>query len=603
MTNDVYHTVKRFCQQLQPIWLMLSLLSLSSPAMAQHCKVAIQALPDFCDPNSSTITLTAVPTTTPDPPYTYIWSTGATTQTITVPNVVGLITVTVINASGCPASAFYFIPGPMEPFAYFGHCFTCCPGDIQLLEAWWTNYVAPPNITYLWSTGETTPSIETSIPGYYSVSITDPANGCTTVVGGDVFYLDAAEVEIDGPATLCSGQTATLSTIGGPFSYYEWLPNGETTPTIDVSMPGTYIVIATQDGVDCPGRDTIVIEPGSTNIPPPELSGPAELCSGQSGTITVDNANDYTGFSWSTGQTTPAITITVAGTYTVTVTDGGGCTTSASFIVDPGSSTMNITGNTMPETSCTTPNGAVDITVTPSGTYDYDWSNGETSQDINNLTSGNYTVTVTDPGGCTATASFTISSSLTIPTLNAGITSSSCSQSNGAIDLSITPAGTYTFIWSNGAITEDIPNLTSITYSVTVTSTSNGCTATASYTVPNINPPITITGNTIPYSSCTSPNGAIDITPSPSGTYTFTWSNGAVTEDLIALTAGSYTVTVSAGGTCTQNATFVVPNTTANPVLTSTPTRCHLWPEQWCHSTQYHAGRHLYLPLVQWKHD
>ena len=248
-----------------------SILILPDIAQAQHCKVAIQALPNFCDPNSDVITLTVVPTTAPDPPYTYIWSTGATTQTITVPNVVGLITVTVINASGCPASAFYFL--------------------------------APPNITYLWSTGETTPTIETSIPGYYDVTITDPANGCTTVVGGDVFYNEAPDVEIDGPATLCSGQTATLSTFGGPFSYFEWLPNGETTPTIEVSQPGTYIVIVIEDGVFCSASDTIMIEPGSGNIPPPQFSGPAELCPGANGTITIINENDYTDFLWNIGLT------------------------------------------------------------------------------------------------------------------------------------------------------------------------------------------------------------------------------------------------------------------------------------------------------------
>ncbi|HQW27111.1 MAG TPA: hypothetical protein PLV75_14170, partial [Saprospiraceae bacterium] len=99
--------MKSVSLQLRFILPLLAIIILPAMGKAQHCKVAIQALPNFCDPNSDVITLTVVPTTDPDPPYTYIWSTGATTQTITVPNVVGLITVTVINASGCPASAFY----------------------------------------------------------------------------------------------------------------------------------------------------------------------------------------------------------------------------------------------------------------------------------------------------------------------------------------------------------------------------------------------------------------------------------------------------------------------------------------------------------------
>ena len=562
--------------QLRFILPLLAILVLTTFGNAQHCKVAIQALPNFCDPNSDVITLTVIPTTDPDPPYTYIWSTGATTQTITVPNVVGLITVTVINASGCPASAFYFIPGPQEPFAYFGHCFTCCPGDIQILEAWWTNYLAPPNITYVWSTGETTSTIETNIPGYYSVTITDPANGCTTVVGGDVFYLEATEVEIDGPSSLCSGQTATLTTVGGPFSFYEWFPNGETTSTIEVSQPGTYIVVVTEDGVYCPDSDTIVIEPGSGSIPPPQLSGPAELCPDQIGTIVVVNENDYSGFIWNTGETTFDIEITDPGTYTVTVSDGGGCTNSASIIVDPGNPNFAITGATTPVTSCTSPNGSIDISINPAGSYTFDWSNGAITQDINNLDPDTYTVTVTDAGGCTASASFTVTSNVVLPGITSSITSTSCDLSNGAVDLSVTPPGTYTFLWSNGITAEDLSNIPAGTYAVTVTSTSNGCTANASVTVPNINPLITITGSTIPLTSCTTPNGAIDISLSPTGSYTYAWSNGASTEDISNLTSGSYTVTVSAGGSCTATSSFSVANNTITPmpVATSTDATC-----------------------------
>lgn len=564
--------MKSASQQLRFILPLLVVLNLPAVIEAQHCKVSIQALPNFCDPNSDVITLTVIPTTDPDPPYTYIWSTGATTQTITVPNVVGLITVTVINASGCPASAFYFIPGPLEPFAYFGHCFTCCPGDIQLLEAWWTNYVAPPNITYLWSTGETTPTIETSTPGYYDVTITDPANGCTTVVGGDVFYLEASQVEIEGPTSICTGQSATLTAVGGPFTSYGWFPSGETTPTIEVSEPGTYIVFVTEDGVFCPGSDTIVIEAGAGNIPPPQFSGPAELCTGANGTITIINENDYIDFLWNIGETTSVIDITGPGTYTVTVTDAGGCTTSGSFTVDPGESNLDLTSSIVPETSCTNPNGMIDLTVSPTGIYSYTWSNGASTEDLNNLSADTYTVTVTDDGGCTSSASFVVTSNQQDPETNTNITASTCDLSNGAIDLTVTPPGTYTFLWSNGITTEDLSNIPSGSYSVTVTSSSNGCSASATINVPNINETLTITGNTTPLTSCISPNGAIDISISPTGAYTYNWSNGASTEDIANINAGNYTVTVSAGGSCTANATFSVANNTNPPVPTANTT-------------------------------
>ena len=165
---------------------------------------------------------------------------------------------------------------------------------------------------------------------------------------------------------------------------------------------------------------------------------------------------------------------------------------------------MDLTSNIVPETSCTSPNGMIDLTVSPSGIYSYSWSNGASTEDLNNLPADTYTVTVTDDAGCTSSASFIVTSNQQIPGTNTNITASTCNLSNGAIDLSITPPGTYTFLWSNGTTTEDLSNILSGTYSVTVTSSANGCSATTTVTVPNINQTLTITGNTTPLTSCTS---------------------------------------------------------------------------------------------------
>ncbi len=540
---------------------------------AQHCKVSIQVIPNFCDPSIPCIPLSAVPYGfNLNPPYSYLWSTGETTETICVPNEFGNFSVSVTDNIGCVAIANLFISGPISAYAWLNQsCTNCCPGDPMDLGVVWT-FNEPPGFTYLWSTGETTPGILTTIPGTYTLTITDPSTGCTFVLSDVLAYPPAPDPTIIGPNALCSGQTVTLSVSGGPYIGYQWLPSGEYTPTIEVSEPGTYVVVVSQNGFICAGIDTLIIEPGSGNIPPPQLSGPPQLCTGQGGSITIVNENDYTDFIWNTGETTSSIDITDPGTFSVTVTDAGGCTSSANITVDPGGSNMDITGNTIPETSCTNPNGMVDITVSPSGTYSFSWSNGASTQDISNLLSDTFTVTVTDAGGCTSSASFTVTSNLVFPGTNTNITASTCNLSNGAIDLSITPPGTYTFLWSNGTTTEDLSNILSGTYSVTVTSSANGCSATTTVTVPNINQTLTITGNTTPLTSCTSPNGAIDISLSPTGTYTYVWSNGASTEDIANLTAGSYTVTVSAGGSCTANATFSVANNTNPPIPTATST-------------------------------
>ncbi|MGB3077567.1 MAG: hypothetical protein WBB31_00700, partial [Saprospiraceae bacterium] len=564
--------MKKVCPPIRSTLLLLAFLSFCYTAKSQHCKVLVQVIPNFCIPSFPCLTLNAVPYGfNSTPPYTYLWSTGETTETICVPNAFGNYSVSVTDINGCVAIANLFIPAPITAYAWLNQtCFNCCPGDPMDLGIVWT-FNEPPGFTYLWSTGETTPGILTTVPGTYTLTITDPTTGCTLVLSDVLAYPPAPDPTILGPMTLCAGQTVTLSVSGGPYNGYQWLPGGEYTPTIEVSGPGTYVVIVSQNGFNCAGIDTLIIQPGSGNIPPPQLSGPAILCSGQSGIISVINQNEYTGFDWNTGASTADISISNPGTYTVTVTNAGGCTSSASITVDPGSSNLNITGITSSETSCTNPNGSIDISVNPPGPYSYDWSNGSGTQDITNLSSGSYTVTVTDQGGCTSSSSYIVTSNILLPTTSTNITASSCGQNNGAIDLSVSPAGTYTFLWSTSANTEDLSNIFSGTYSVTVTSVSNGCTATASVTVPNNNSVINITGNSTPLTSCTSSNGAIDITPAPSGIYTFVWSSGETTEDLTNLSAGNYTVTVSSSAGCTAIATYSVVNNTTSPVLLATP--------------------------------
>ncbi len=125
------------------------------------------------------------------------------------------------------------------------------------------------------------------------------------------------------------------------------------------------------------------------------------------------------------------------------------------------------------------------------------------------------------------------------------------------------PAGTYTYLWSNGSMIEDLAMISGGTYSVTVTS-ADGCTSSTSILVDDILIPLNITGISSPNTSCTSPNGDIDITVNPNDIYSFVWSNGAMTEDLTAIPSGTYTITATLGLTCVSSASFVVDN---NPTV------------------------------------
>ncbi|MBK8703806.1 MAG: hypothetical protein IPN33_09395 [Saprospiraceae bacterium] len=219
-----------------------------------------------------------------------------------------------------------------------------------------------------------------------------------------------------------------------------------------------------------------------------------------------------------------------------------------------------------------------------------------------NIPAGTYTVTVSAGGSCTNSASFTVANNTATPNLTATPTASTCGLNNGAVDLSISPAGAYTFIWSNGATAEDLSGVAAGAYSVTVTATASSCTATIAATVTNNNPAINISGNASPVTSCTTPNGSINITATPLNTYTYTWSNGAPTEDLVNIPAGTYTVTVSEGVSCTNSASFTVVNNTATPNLTATPTASTCGLNNGAVDLSISPAG-AYIHLVEWRHS
>ncbi|MBK9984893.1 MAG: hypothetical protein IPP15_21445 [Saprospiraceae bacterium] len=587
-----------------------------------------------------TITLTSI-VTGGTAPYSYLWGDGSITQNLTItPPFYGEVYLMVTDATGCIAFGQIHIKAWVWTVEIVYNPTSVCLGDSIALSAW---PAFPAGTTFLWSTGETTDQIFVLASGTYSLTVTDPTIGCSASTTQSVFisYWPTIDPIITGPTVLCTGQNATLIAQENPGYFFLW-NTGEETTSIDISSPGIYSVTVS-NFAGCFGTDSFEVLPGTA---PPLISAPSVLCNGQNGTISVTNPGSYTNFQWNTGANSSSIIINTAGTYTVTVTANGGCTATGSVIVTAGSSNINLMGTPTPMTSCTNPNGSINLTVTPSGSYSFLWSNGSSIEDISGLTAGSYTVTVTDAGGCTSSSSYTVTSNVTIPTPSTNFTAASCNQNNGAVDLSVTPAGTYTFLWSNGVNTEDLSNIFAGTYSVTVTSTSTGCTATTSVSVPNNSSPplpvatsiadtcgqgtgavdlsvtqsgtytflwsngattedlsnlmagtysvtvtssangctstaivtvpnfiniINITGNSTPLTSCTSSNGAIDITPAPSGVYTFVWSTGETTEDLTNLSIGNYTVTVSSSAGCTAIATYSVVNNTTSPVPVATP--------------------------------
>ncbi|MFZ4633075.1 MAG: gliding motility-associated C-terminal domain-containing protein [Saprospiraceae bacterium] len=513
-----------------------------------------------------------------DPPgvYTYKWSNLSTAQDIG--NLAaGFYTVTVTQGT-CVATATFEVGEQLIlPNANTAVIPAVCGqsnGGVTLS----VNGGSSP-YTFKWSTMATTQNLNNVPPGTYTVTVTDFYN-CTTTATATVpnSTITPNITAVPTANTSCAAPNGALNitvTPTGPVYTYAW--SNMTTQEDPVNLaPGVYTVTVNA-GLGCTSSATFSV--GNNTIDPViDAVIIPSICGQSDGGINLSISSGLTPytFAWSNMATSEDLSNILAGNYTVTVTDANGCKADSLFNVPNNSSTFAITGVATPLTSCTVFNGAIDLTVTPAGPYTYLWSNMATSQDLNNLTPGSYSVTVVETGTCEASATFIVADNRTYPSGNTNVTPEVCGLFNGSVNLTVAGGTTpYNFSWSNLAVTEDLLGVDTGAYTVTITG-ANGCTAEATAVVPESTIAFSLSGNTTPNTSCITTNGSVNLTVSPAGTYDFTWSNMATTEDISAVLGGSYTVTVSAGGTCTNTATFTVGSTTPSPLITEaiTPALC-----------------------------
>ncbi|MFM8918236.1 MAG: beta strand repeat-containing protein, partial [Bacteroidota bacterium] len=448
----------------------------------------------------------------------YVWSNGATTAAIN-PSTAGTFTVTVTDANGCVGSTSQLVTVNNNPVPTISGTFIACQGNTTTLNA-------PSGFTYSWSTGATTATINPSVAGTYTLTVTN-ASGCTGTTS-QLVTINANPVPgIVGTFAACQGSSATLNATPGLTSY-QW-SNGATSATINPNATGTYTVTVTNSN-GCTGTTSqaVVIN----NNPTPVISGTFAVCSGSSATLNAPAG--MTNYVWSNGATTPAINPSTAGTFTVTVTDANGCVGSTSQLV-------TINSNPVPTISGTfvACQGNTTTLNAPAG-FTYSWNTGATSATINPSVAGTYTVTVTNTSGCTGTTSQLVTINANPAPAIAG-TFTVCQGTNAT--LNATP-GLTSYQWSNGATTATInPNATG-TYTVTVTN-SNGCTGTTSQAVlVNNNPTPVISGT---FAVCSGSSATLN---APAGMTNYVWSNGATTAAINPSTAGTFTVTVTDANGC-----------------------------------------------------
>lgn len=423
---------------------------------------------------------------------------------------------------------------------------------------------SPGPYSYNWTRGVATGSgtgtnISGLIAGTYNITVT-AANGCAKALTVTLTQPAALTVSASSTNILCNGGTTgsiNITPSGGTPGYtYNW-GGGVTTQNRTGLIAGTYTVTVT-DSRGCTGTSTSTItQPSALSVTPtPTNINCFGANTGAVSLVVSGGTPGYT-YNWGGGITSQNRTNLVAGTYTVTVTDANACTKTASVTLTQPAAALTLS-TVVTNIGCGVGAGAINLTPT-GGTspYTFAWTGGITTEDRSGLAAGTYTVTVTDNKGCTATTSATVISTPGL-SLSAALTQIPCLGGTGSINLTVsggtTPIG---FTWSNGTSTEVISGLTAGTYSVTATDV-NGCTGIQSYII-NAAPSVITPTATVTNAACNGgASGSINLTVSGgTAAYTYDWSNDGPEvpdndlQDLSALAAGTYFVTVTDANGCT----------------------------------------------------
>ncbi|MFH1321413.1 MAG: T9SS type A sorting domain-containing protein [Bacteroidota bacterium] len=492
------------------------------------------------------------------PPFTYSWSHGATTQNLSG-LAAGTYTVAVTDSNGCITYNTVIIGQPESPtVSISGFNETACEANNGAAAL--VVYSGASPYTFNWSNGATTQNVTGLSPGTYLATVTD-ANGCTA---SDAITIAEAPgpainniVGIDENSCGASDGAAILTVSGGttPFTY-NW-SNGATTQNITGLTAGTYSVTVT-DANGCVTTGSVTLtELASLNLTTSSTTASCGMPDG-SATVTANGGTAPYTYAWSSGDASAIADSLYSGIYIVTVTDATGCSNFAvATVSDQGGASVTISSIT--NVSCNgSSDGAINISVSGGITpYTYEWSNGNTSEDIGNISAGPYEVNVTDGNGCITSASITVTEpaafSLIITTTDAN-----CGSTDGDATVSVTGGtGSYTYAWSSGGNSTTENGLAAGVYVVTVTD-ANGCSGSATAAISNIGGPV-ITIDLIEEAGCGGEIGAIYISVTGGTTpYTYSWSDGSTSEDLVDVYAGDYDITVIDSSGCLATASIEV---------------------------------------------
>jgi uncharacterized protein (DUF2141 family) len=415
------------------------------------------------------------------------------------------------DLGGCTGATQSFIIDPSEEFNFGLYVVpnSSC-GGLPIGKITVTGETGLSPYTYLWSNGQTGNTITGLTSGSYSVEVTD-AYGCVKSVEGfvnDVNQIGLGIITATPPSCLQSNGTINLTITGGtePFYYSASTGNVEISYARTFSLSGLsagqYNFLVTDAGYCQLFAGATLETPGG--ISSVSVNAQNSTCSSVNGSIQISVIGGTTPYTYtliyptgtqtniSNSQTTQVFNELSTGTYTVAVSDAGGCS-SIQEVTIVAENKFTISTEVV-STSCNQNNGQVTIFSTTGGTMPMDYSvdgifniidTNLSAVTFNNLSAGTHTVTVTDSDGCVQTSNILIPFS---QPLDYSLFTTSCGSGNSGQITAFISSGEppFNFNWSDNVPNEpqqiQVTGLTGGTYSLTVVD-SNGCTLTRNATI------------------------------------------------------------------------------------------------------------------------
>lgn len=457
----------------------------------------------------------------------YRWSNSVRGPEVSISDP-GIYTLAVVDSNGCEGQNNIEIIVNNSPVPEILSDTVFCEGDELPMT------LNEPFAERIWSMGDSTVVISVTEGGIYKVLVTDE-NGCRASTEQAITRTPQPRPVIEGPVEFCTGGQVTLSA-DRTYQTYRW-STGDTTATIAVSQGGVYALTVT-DETGCDGSASFTLI--ENQLPVPEISGDSNICVNERAILIAEPG--FVNYEWSDGSTEPVLQTNNPGAYTVTVTDGNGCS---------GAMSRTVVVNELP-----TPRLEDIIQFCEEDTLfiktlepytAYEWSTGSTADSLGVFAAGDYAVTVTDTNGCIGATPVQSIVEVERPRPRIQGLDEICESDRSALS---TFERYESYRWSTGeediAITIESGGI----YEVTVTN-ENGCTGSDQINITEHPDPVPqISG---PAAICADTFASLSVSLNYDQ---YQWSTGQTLPAELVTDPGTYTITVTDQNGCRGTDSF-----------------------------------------------